>query len=42
MTMMRTMPVIAAIKEVMGNLDKYTIAKACHCFRQCCGTGTGP
>jgi hypothetical protein len=24
---------VVTIKEVMGNLDKDTVAKACHCFR---------
>jgi hypothetical protein len=24
---------VVRIKEVMGNLDKDTVAKACHCFR---------
>jgi hypothetical protein len=24
---------VVTIKEVMGNLDKDTEAKACHCFR---------
>jgi hypothetical protein len=24
---------MATIKEVMGNLDTDTVAKACHCFR---------